>query len=71
MESAACDDIDCDSLVSVSAAVYARVRRNPDWFIVTPGHQGPREFEHVVEESAEYFVIQKTEFAERAEARER
>ena len=60
-----CDNINCNSAVSVSADDYARIRDNRDWFIVKRGHQAPSELERVVENARDYIVVEKTEFAKR------
>ena len=61
-----CDDITCDAQVRMSTDDYRRIRRNPDLFIVKPGHQAPSALERVVEKGGEYLVVAKTEAAKRS-----
>ena len=53
-----CFDPNCVGLIQVEPSAYERVRLNADRFFVIPGHQV--EGEQVVEESAAYLVVDKT-----------
>ena len=52
-----CADPACSASLSVPVSVYEAVRDQPRRFLVLPGHQ--REVERVVEEHADFLVIEK------------
>ena len=53
-----CANVDCDLRLPLSLDDYERVRTNPIWFAVAPGHAMP-EIEDVVERRAAYEVVAK------------
>jgi hypothetical protein len=53
-----CADPSCSAALFTPAAVYEAVRTRPRRFLVVPGHERPG-FERVVEEHADYLVIEK------------
>jgi hypothetical protein len=54
-----CADPECAKRVRISVSEYEAVRKNPQLFIVTPGHVA-RDVEHVVERGNGYDVVSKT-----------
>ena len=54
-----CADVECVKRVSVSVSEYEAVRKNPQLFIVAPGHAA-RDAERVVERRNGYDVVSKT-----------
>ena len=67
-----CADPACAAPLSIPVSLYEAVRNHPRWFLVVPGHQ--REgLERVIEEHADYLVIEKVgeagEVAERMDPR--
>jgi hypothetical protein len=57
-----CAELGCNELINVPLAEYERVRSNPRWFLVAPGHAGP-EGEVVVETATGYEIVEKREAA--------
>jgi hypothetical protein len=57
-----CAQLDCNGVVTLTAAQYTRVRANPRRFLVLVGHELP-EFESVVESGAGYLVVEKRDAA--------
>lgn len=54
-----CASPDCvEQLASVDIETYRRVREEPRWFLVLPGHQDPS-LERVVETHRAYLVVEK------------
>lgn len=47
-----------ERLPAVPAVLYERVRRNPRWFFVRPGHER-RDVESVVEDHRGFLVVEK------------
>jgi hypothetical protein len=52
-----CSDDSCTERLSLPLARYEAVRANPRDFIVAPGHDN--DFEHVVESSDAYSIVEK------------
>ena len=59
-----CADSECVERLSVGRADYERVREQPSWFFVAPGHGTP-EVEAVVEHGPGWEVVAKTGHAGR------
>jgi hypothetical protein len=55
-----CGRIECQERLVVPLPAYERVRSDPRWFLVLPGHELPST-ETVVEEGRGYLVVQKHE----------
>lgn len=53
-----CANSGCMTWLVVEATDYERIRRNPLWFIIAPGHDKP-EIERVVERHDGYDVVEK------------
>jgi hypothetical protein len=54
----ACSSRGCLARLAVANDVYERVRDQPDWFVVKPGHED-LSVEVVVERYPDFYVIQK------------
>jgi hypothetical protein len=59
-----CARLGCQDLIDLTPGDYERVRANPRWFVVSPGHELP-DLETVVERRSGYFVVEKRELAGR------
>ncbi len=57
-----CGDVRCTEVVLVRLDVYARVREEPAWFLLRPGHK-QLETEEVVENGDGYQVVEKSGLA--------
>lgn len=53
-----CASLDCDRLVELTPREYERIRTEPRWFFVLPGHEIP-EVETVLETHEGYVVVEK------------
>jgi hypothetical protein len=53
-----CASVECTEAVELPLEEYRRVRRNPRWFIVVPGHVAP-DIEVVVESAEAFVVVEK------------
>ena len=53
-----CGFLDCARQIPVSVAEYERIRKDPTWFLVLPGHESA-EVEVVVEEHAGFNIVCK------------
>lgn len=53
-----CASVECTEAVELTLEDYRRVRRNPRWFIVVPGHVAP-DIELVVESAEAVVVVEK------------
>ena len=53
-----CAQIGCNTIVSLPARDYERIRGHPRWFLVMPGHELD-ELEKVVERGPGYSVVEK------------
>jgi hypothetical protein len=66
-----CGEDRCETTLGVSRAEYDEAHRQPDRFMVAPGHED-EQLEHVVKRTPEYLIVDKFGEAERvAEAEER
>jgi hypothetical protein len=54
-----CADADCVEHLTVTADVYARVRKDPRRFLILPGHEDPQ-LERVVETHGDFLIVEKT-----------
>lgn len=54
-----CANAGCAEQLSVEPDVYRRVRAQPRWFLLVPGHEDP-EIERVVERRPGYLIVEKT-----------
>jgi hypothetical protein len=64
-----CDRLDCMTHLTVSVAVYERVRSDPASFLVSPGHEDAG-VENVVDSGGDYLVVRKHPGAPRRIAEE-
>jgi hypothetical protein len=62
-----CADVQCMKVIRLSPRAYQRVRRDPSYFFVLPGHEMP-EVEDVVERHQTYLVVEKHEETEQPAA---
>ena len=53
-----CGDATCAEPLQMTLAEYERVRANPEWFAIRPGHEIP-DVETVVETHRGYVVVEK------------
>jgi hypothetical protein len=53
-----CGDLACTERIDIEVTAYERVRSDPTYFIVRPGHEIP-DVEHVVEQQDSYEVVCK------------
>jgi hypothetical protein len=53
-----CGRDDCDGMLSLTLAEYEEIHRQPDRFVVLPGHNTP-DIENVLEERDGYLVVEK------------
>ena len=54
-----CPREDCSETIDLTRAQYERVRGDPQWFLVLPGHEDA-DIAHVVERNEDYLVVEKT-----------
>jgi hypothetical protein len=54
-----CGLADCTERIQMAAADYERIRANPTYFAIVPGHEIP-EVETVVERHKGYVIVRKT-----------
>ena len=54
-----CANADCTEQLPVGLDTYERVREEPRWFLVIPGHQD-LQLERVIETHPDYLVVEKT-----------
>jgi hypothetical protein len=50
----------CSAPIEVDAPTFARVKENPLWFLVTPGHE-QLDIETVIEQREGYLIVEKHE----------
>ena len=55
-----CGDVTCGEQITMSLADYERVRSNPTWFAIKPGHE-ETDVEDVVEKQKGYDIVRKHE----------
>ena len=53
-----CSDVDCTERVSLTRDVYERVRREPTYFLVVPGHETAG-IERIVEHGGRFSIVEK------------
>jgi hypothetical protein len=53
-----CARLGCNDLIDVPLREYERVRANPRWFLISPGHEQPL-VERVIESHPGYAVVEK------------
>lgn len=53
-----CADIGCTEQITISRDVYQRVRENPDYFILVPGHEAP-DVEYPIDSDGNYVIVEK------------
>ena len=53
-----CSNTECMTTIELSVAEYERIRSNPIWFLVKPGHDLPQ-IERVVSRDDGYVVVEK------------
>jgi formate-nitrite transporter family protein len=54
-----CADADCTERFAVDPATFRRVREQPRFFLVRPGHEDPQ-LERIVERHRDYLIVEKT-----------
>jgi hypothetical protein len=54
-----CADDACIERLTLDPDAYTRVRSEPRWFIVLPGHEDPA-LERVIETHGSYLIVEKT-----------
>ena len=54
-----CGYKDCTSTVALSLEEYKRIRSNPRWFVLKPGHVNP-ETARVIREGGGFVVVEET-----------
>ena len=55
-----CGDVTCGDQITMSLTEYERLRSNPTWFAVKPGHE-MKDVEDVVEKRSGYDIVSKHE----------
>jgi len=55
-----CGQVDCSERITMTLEDYERVRKEPTWFAIVPGHEIP-DVETVVERNPAYHVVRKDE----------
>jgi hypothetical protein len=55
-----CGDVTCGEQITMSLDDYARLRSNPTWFAIKPGHE-EHDVEDVVEKRRGYDIVRKHE----------
>jgi hypothetical protein len=58
-----CGDEGCKAMVSLTLSEYEEIHRQPDRFVVLPGHENP-EIEGIVARAEHYLVVDKVGEAE-------
>jgi hypothetical protein len=53
-----CGDLECTAQIDLDVPTYERVRSDPTFFVVLPGHELP-EVESVIERTDSYYVLRK------------
>jgi hypothetical protein len=53
-----CANPDCTEQLAVEPEIYQRVREQPRWFVLLPGHEDPQ-IERVVERHSGFLVVEK------------
>ena len=53
-----CGHVDCLATVALSLEEYKRIRSNPNWFVVKPGHVIP-ELARVISEDNGFVVVER------------
>jgi hypothetical protein len=53
-----CANTSCTERVQMQLAEYERVRSDPTWFLIIPGHE-ELDYERVIEETEGYAVVEK------------
>jgi hypothetical protein len=54
-----CARADCTAQLPIDPETYTRVRENPRWFFLLPGHDDPQ-LERIVETHRDYLIVEKT-----------
>jgi hypothetical protein len=54
-----CANPECTERLTVDADTYRRVREEPRWFLLVPGHEDAQ-LERVVERQPDYLIVEKT-----------
>ncbi len=57
-----CANAGCADQIAVEPDVYRRVREQPRWFFLVPGHEDPQ-LERVIERHPGYLIVEKTGIA--------
>jgi hypothetical protein len=55
-----CGDADCTERIELEPSAYQEIRLQPAQFVVRRGHEIP-DTEHVIDEGADYLVVEKDE----------
>ena len=56
-----CSEPTCQEIIIVDLAAYERIRTNPRWFLIAPGHEAAAQgHAEVVSEEDGYVIVEKT-----------
>jgi hypothetical protein len=53
-----CANPECAEQLTIASDVYQRVREQPRWFLLIPGHEDPQ-LERIVERHPDFLVVEK------------
>ena len=53
-----CADTTCTERVRMGLAEYERIRSDPRWFVIVPGHE-ELDYERVIQEAEGYSIVEK------------
>jgi hypothetical protein len=53
-----CGDTSCTQRIQLALSEYERVRSDPRWFVIVPGHEEP-DYERVISEVDGYAIVEK------------
>lgn len=53
-----CADTSCTDRIELPLSEYERVRSDPKWFVLLPGHEEP-DYERVIDERDDYLIVEK------------
>ncbi|HEX7256367.1 MAG TPA: hypothetical protein VF236_10610 [Gaiellaceae bacterium] len=53
-----CGDASCTERIQLPLGEYERVRSDPKWFVVVPGHEAP-DYERTIAETDDYLIVEK------------
>jgi hypothetical protein len=53
-----CGDSACAERIQLPLTEYERVRSDPKWFVIVPGHE-ELEYERLIDEKSDYAIVEK------------